>query len=447
VLTPEVRDTFAYVENGSGHLLLTGKAGTGKSTWLHFFALHTQKNFVVLAPTGLSAVNVGGATLHSFFGFPLRPLLPNDAEIRRFGRKSGKMDLIQSTDVIIIDEISMVRADVLDAVDYSLRLNLRTDEPFGGKQVVFIGDVFQLPPVVSGQHELERQLYPTLFPNDSPPEGWLFTEGNGAYDSPFFFSARVFRKSPISYQVLKEIFRQRDPEFITLLNRVRQGQPRPEDMQALNSRVVPGYTPPPEHIAVTLVTTNALAKRLNETALEALPGTVRTYNAVREGSFDARWQPADDPLTLKLGAQVLFTRNHPTGLWVNGTLGVVEKLGDDTIVVRTRAGELLEVSPTMWEHTEYVWNKDTRRVDSLIKGTFTQFPLRLAWALTIHKSQGMTFDEVVLDLGRGAFAHGQLYVALSRCRTFQGLTLRQPVRTSDAKVDPVVLEFVRSLPR
>jgi hypothetical protein len=436
-----------WIESGCKCLFVTGKAGTGKSTLLQQLKRTVLAKAVVLAPTGVAAVHVGGQTIHSFFRFPPHVLFP-DAVARLGG---GRM--YRKLTTLIIDEISMVRADIIDAIDLFLRTHgPDPNQPFGGVQMIFFGDLHQLPPVVS------------------PHEAEAF---HSLYESPWFFKARVFSRLPFDRVDLRKVYRQKETTFLSLLNAIRTGEAEEEDLEKLNARAAvpaaparpwaPGQDPfddtgPEEEAApvITLTSTNAAADRVNGRMLDGLPTHLAYYKAQIAGDFDRKAYPTDEPLGLKVGAQVMLLKNHPQGWWVNGTLAVVAGLEADCIWVDvpTRGGRggnqdpmagplgALRVERATWESVRYSLDPETGRPVPKPVGRFTQFPLKLAWAMTIHKSQGKTFDKVVIDLGSGAFAHGQSYVALSRCRTLDGITLRRPLSGRDLMLDPEVREFL-----
>ena len=417
---PELASAFHEMEFTQNSLFLTGRAGTGKSTLLNYFRKNTIKKYVVLAPTGLAALQVGGVTIHSFFGLPLRPLIKNDPEIKAFGKGHPRLRILKKMDTLIIDEVSMVRVDIMDAMDHSLRLNMGNNIPFGGKQVIFIGDVFQLPPVVK---------------NDEPRYS-----DDDEYYSPYFFSADAFRACRPSVIELKKIYRQTDDDFIYLLNRIRMGIANADDLAVLNQRYTTA-TGSHDEFAITLAPINALADRVNEQRLMEIIGEGFEFTAKVEGVFPERLFPVSHRLRLKKGAQVMMVKNDLQGKWVNGSIGKIDELARDEIVVRFADGSRHKIDPVSWENKTYTWDKASNSINFAVQGTFTQYPIRLAWSVTIHKSQGLTFDRVIIDLGRGAFAHGQLYVALSRCRTLNGITLRSPIQPKDMIVDESVERF------
>jgi ATP-dependent DNA helicase PIF1 len=419
VLDQDLAAAFHLMEFTSETFFLTGRAGTGKSTLLNYFRKHTGKKYVVLAPTGLAALNVGGVTIHSFFGFPLRVMLPDDPEIVKWGKGHPRMRILKNMDTLVIDEVSMLRADLLDAIDQSLRLNLGNDAPFGGKQVVFIGDVFQLPPV----HTVTESEF----------------AGEDEYENPYFFSARAFIQARPRVVELKKIYRQSDEDFIYLLNRIRMGIATDDDLELVNRRLQVGDRDQP--FAVTLTSVNAIADAVNQRRLLELKSEPFSYKASLDGKFNAKLFPASERLSLKAGAQVMMVKNDVQGRWVNGSIGIVESLANENIQVRFSDGNLHAVERVSWENKSYTWDRVERKITFDVLGSFTQFPIKLAWAITIHKSQGLTFDHVNIDLGRGAFAHGQLYVALSRCRTLDGITLRSKIQSKDMIVDEAVADF------
>jgi ATP-dependent exoDNAse (exonuclease V) alpha subunit len=417
----ELSDDFKYaldqVEKAHKSIFITGRAGTGKSTLLQLFRNTTRKKCVVLAPTGIAALNVKGQTIHSFFGFPPRPLSKRDIKKRRNSR------LYKNLEVLIIDEISMVRADMLDNIDYFLRINRNINLPFGDVQVVFFGDLFQLPPVVST--EVEKQMFKTQ------------------YDSPYFFSAKVFEEFEMEKLELRKVYRQEGRHFLRLLDAIRLNQADYDDLEDLNERHQPNFSP--EEFYITLSARNAKVNSINDKALKDIPFDEEVYLASVTGDFNPRLFPTDAALKLKLNAQVMFIKNDPDKRFVNGTIGKITKLENDKISVEVEeSGEkqLIVVERFEWEILRYEASKeDLNKIETKVAGTFKQFPLRLAWAVTIHKAQGKTFDKVIIDLGRGAFEHGQTYVALSRCRTLEGIVLRQRLKGTDVMVDERVVDY------
>ncbi len=397
-------------------VFVTGRAGTGKSTLLREFVGATDAAKVVVAPTGLAAVNVGGQTIHSFFNFHLGSLERDPDQIPIFKKNGPKHKLIKKLEILIIDEISMVRADLLDAIDASLRWNRGEDKPFGGVTVLAVGDPWQLEPIVGSPAEAEFL-------------GHL-------YASPFFFDSHVVKETGMDILELHTVFRQTDPEYLWALDRIRKGDT--SELDFFNDRV--GAEIQGDH-ALTLTITNARAHSINLTRLSQIAGQARQYSSTIEGNF-GRELPTDQTLSLKVGAQVMFVKNGKN--WVNGTLGSVVKLEDHSLEVLTQDGKTVEVERETWEKTRYAWNRATFRIESEPVGSFTQFPVRLAWAVTTHKSQGLTLNNLIVDLDRPAFSHGQTYVALSRGRTREGLSLRRPVLPKDVIVDQRVLEFASS---
>ncbi|MEM8527176.1 MAG: DEAD/DEAH box helicase [Bacteroidota bacterium] len=416
----ELSNDFKYaldlIEKTDTSIFITGRAGTGKSTLLQLFRNTTRKKAVVLAPTGVAALNVQGQTIHSFFKFPAKLLTPKDIKKRRDRR------LYQRMEILIIDEISMVRADLLDNIDLFLRINREHPEPFGGVQVVFFGDLFQLPPVVS--NPVEKLMFSTQ------------------YESPYFFSAKVFEQLSLEMLELRKVYRQEARYFVRLLDAVRTNRLDRDDLQDLNERYLPDFES--EEFYITLSARNATVNRINKKELEAIPLPAQVFFATIKGDFNPRLFPTEQALQLKLNAQVMFVRNDPDRQFVNGTIGKIVKLEDNniTVMVEERDGRkrYVEVQQIEWEILRYNLGENDK-IESEVIGTFKQYPLKLAWAITIHKSQGKTFDKVIIDLGKGAFEHGQTYVALSRCRTLEGIVLRYPLRWSDIRTDERIVEF------
>lgn len=419
-LNDEFQHALDLIERQGQSVFLTGKAGTGKSTLLHYLRGTTSKSTVVLAPTGVAALNVGGQTIHSFFRFP--PTLIDPHSIKR--RKNTK--LFDTLQTLIIDEVSMVRADVMDGIDTALRIqrdNMTT--PFGGVQVILCGDLFQLPPIV---RDGEMKAF--------------FTE---QYGGPYFFFAKVFRELQPSSIELTTVYRQRDEAFIRVLNKIREHDLDPELFSVLNARVQQNSAGQPNSSFITLTATNEAAYRTNRAYLSRINAKSFTYMATVTGIFDPGIFPTETTLELKQGAQVMLLKNDPEKRWVNGTLGRISRLHEKKIRVEI-AGKFYDIEPETWENIQYRYQRETNRVEEEVIGTFTQYPVRLAWAITIHKSQGQTFDHVLIDLGRGAFAHGQTYVALSRCTSLEGILFSRPVTYRDILFDERVYEYKRVFP-
>ncbi|MFA6434410.1 MAG: AAA family ATPase [Elusimicrobiales bacterium] len=413
------RSALALLDDTAHNVFITGKAGTGKSTLLQYFREHTHKNLVVLAPTGMAALNVGGETIHSFFRFG--PDIAPEGVRKLRGRNAA---VYRELHAIVIDEVSMVRADLLDCVDAFLRLNGPVpSSPFGGIQMIFIGDLYQLPPIVP------------------PNEAGLFSS---RYAGPYFFNARVMAELELEFVELEKVYRQRDAGFVGLLNAVRNNSVTELELSALNTRVGPGA----EAGAVNLVATNQAASVINSQRLDALDGREYVYSARIEGRFSKGSCPADPELALKKGAQVMFLNNDAAGRWVNGTMGTVADIIsdrcsiDEVVLVRLADGGLEKVKPHAWELFHYNYDPASGKIIAETAGVFRQYPLKLAWAITIHKSQGKTFERAVIDFGRGMFAHGQAYVALSRCVSLEGMSLARAVRKSDILMDRRVDRFL-----
>lgn len=425
---------FSTMEETDKNAFITGRAGTGKSTLLRYFRSRTKKNCVVLAPTGVAAVNVQGQTVHSFFHF--RP----DITPETVGRIRLKdKEIYKKLDVIIIDEISMVRADLLDCIDIFLRKHGRKKaRPFGGIQMVFFGDLYQLPPVVTSKEKA------------------LFT---GHYKSPYFFSARVFeedlfsamklKRSPFEMEFieLEKVYRQRDERFLDILNRIRNYTVTAKDIQEINRRYRRDFSGMPRDFYISLTTTNAVAEKINMNMLSGLKEQEHSYEGIVEGDFEARNLPTALDLMLKKGSQVMLLNNDPRGRWINGSIGRIADIdegenGPDILWVELTDGEVVDVLPYQWEMFEFTYDQQAAKILSESIGSFTQYPVRLSWAVTIHKCQGMTFDRAIIDIGSGTFSHGQLYVALSRCTTLNGLVLKRPVQKHHVLLDRRVIDFL-----
>ncbi len=413
----ELMKAFRQMEDTSKHLFITGRAGTGKSTLLKYFVGHTRKKVVVLAPTGLAALNVDGQTIHSFFRFP--HTIIEQSHVKRISRPG----IYQNLDAIIIDEISMVRADMFDAIDIFMRKNGRNpSRPFGGAQLILFGDMFQLPPVVTNE---DKNLLGKF------------------YDTPYFFSANAMHNIELHTIELSEVYRQSDPVFVGVLDLIRKGASSSEILKPINLRVDQNFSDDADYIILT--TTNALVNAKNQKRLDELQGEAKVYQGIIDGDFNKNSDslPVDYDLKLKTQAKVIFARNDPDGRWVNGSLGIITGLSDDAIKVKLLdSGEIVSVKRVTWEKVKYEYDLRDDKIETIPLGRYTQFPLRLAWAITIHKSQGQTFGKVVIDLSSGAFSHGQTYVALSRCRTLQGIVLKRHVWPSDVIVDKQVVDFL-----
>ncbi len=419
--TPEFAAARDFLSGDAGHLFVTGRAGTGKSTLLRALREGYGDTMVVLAPTGLAAINVSGQTIHSFFGFPPRLIQSDDIRRSRNGRLMRKLEFL------VIDEVSMVRSDLMWAIDQSLRINRgRPREPFGGVRLLMFGDLHQLPPVVQ-QGEVGAHL-------------------EDAHGGPFFFSVPSLREGAGTYRLeLEQVFRQTDNDLIDVLNAIREGNVGEEDLELLNGRVHPIRTLSEGEPYVILTPTNAAAKRINTAYLEALPGAASRFEAGITGEFNENVQPADQALELKPGAKVMLLRNDPDRRWVNGSVARISRLAAKQVWIEIKGREY-EVEAVSWEHRRYAYDQAAEKIVETVAGTFKQFPVRLAWALTIHKAQGLTLDQVYVDLGRGTFAHGQTYVALSRCRTLEGLALARPLTPFDIRFDPAAMGYREAFP-
>lgn len=426
---PEFQDIWKLISYTRQSVFMTGKAGTGKSTFLRHIVENTKKRTVVLAPTGIAAVNAGGVTLHSFFHLPFKPLLPDDPELQirnlrqRLKHTAEQQKLIRELELIVIDEVSMVRADIIDFIDKVLRLySGRFREPFGGKQLLLVGDIFQLEPVVtSDMRDIFRDLYPNLY----------------------FFSAKVFRDFALVPIELRKVYRQSDSLFIGMLDRMRLGAVSAEDISLLNSRVDPEASSPErqKEFTMTLAPKRDTVDAINTSRLGRLKRKLHTFHGEIRDKFPENSLPVPLVLELKVGAQVVFVRNDPEKRWVNGTIGKIHSISENSLEVELENGQIHTITREVWENVSYRYDKETKKIDEEVLGTFTQYPLRLAWALTIHKSQGLTFPRVIIDLEGGAFAAGQAYVALSRCQSLEGLTLRTKVNPYDFFVNPAIRSF------
>lgn len=420
LLSKDFHDILNEIEHSSDHYLITGRAGTGKSTLLQLFKQTTHKKVVLLAPTGVAALNIRGQTIHSFFGFP--PRILNASEIKR----KSNYGIFLNIDTIVIDEVSMVRSDILDNIDVSLRVQRGNPMPFGGVQMIFFGDLFQLPPVVASQ--FEKQYFSTV------------------YESAYFFSAKIWQeKQPIVLE-LRHIYRQEERIFIDLLDKIRTGTMEFDDFQLINERFIPIQNS--EEFFITLCSRNDIARHINEEKLNELRSVAHQFQAKIEGEFSPQLFPTDFVLSLKVGAQVMFVKNDPLKRFVNGSLGTVSKIFDDKVYVTLHHGSETEiiVESAEWEYIKYDYSdKNPKEINVKVLGVFSQLPLKLAWAITIHKSQGKTFDSVLINMGKGAFESGQAYVALSRCRTLDGVFLQSPLQQKDIIVDNRIVEYYENL--
>jgi len=431
----QLRLAYQFVENTGRNIFLTGRAGTGKTTFLKSLKNNISKRMIVVAPTGVAAINAGGVTIHSFFQMPFGPHIPNDASriisetdtqnksknIQRFSRI--KINIIKSLDLLVIDEISMVRADLLDGIDEVLRRYKNRNQPFGGVQLLMIGDLLQLAPIVKDD---EWQL---LRPY---------------YDTMFFFGSRALQKTDYVSIELQHIYRQKDDDFIDILNKIRDNKADDRVLETLNKRFIPGFQKGSKEGYITLTTHNYQSQEINDSELRKLPGNIFTYHATIEGDFPEYAYPTDFKLTLKEGAQVMFIKNDPSPekRYFNGKIGVIVSIDEDAIIVESKDDiEKIAVEKVQWQNYRYSINEKTKDIEESIIGNFTQYPLKLAWAITIHKSQGLTFDQAIVD-ANAAFAFGQVYVALSRCRTLEGLVLSSPIAARCIKSDATVSEFV-----
>ena len=431
---PELQLAWQFIENTGTHLFLTGKAGTGKTTFLRRLKEQTPKRMVILAPTGIASINAGGVTIHSFFQLSFAPFVPettfNSSQTHyRFSKE--KRNIIRSMDLLVIDEISMVRADLLDAIDSALRRYRDREKPFGGVQLLMIGDLQQLAPVVK---ENEWEMLKNY------------------YETPYFFASRALRETVYMTIELKTVYRQSDTFFLSLLNKIRENQADDEVLNELNRRYQPGFRPRKEEGYIRLTTHNYQAQKVNDNELASLPGQTYSFRAEIDGTFPEYLYPADEILTIKAGAQIMFLKNDPSSekRYYNGMIGEVAAVNDAGMIVRGKDnGDEFQLLPEEWGNYKYVLNEETKEITEEIEGTFRQYPIRLAWAITIHKSQGLTFERAIID-ARNSFAHGQTYVALSRCKTLEGMVLESPLRReaiiSDSTVDDFTKEVERNKP-
>ena len=413
VLSEEFESIVEQIENTKDHFYITGKAGSGKSTLLAYFRSVTKKNTAVLAPTGVAAIRVKGQTIHSFFGFP-----PKVIQTRHI-KKVRQIELLQNLETLIIDEISMVRADVFDAIDYSLRVHRKKlTQPFGGVQVIVFGDLFQLPPVVNMD---ESSLLERIYPNGQ-----------------FFFHSNIFQDAQFKTLELQSIYRQTDDHFIYLLNAVRDGSITNSQIDNLNDSLVDNFEM--DEGKIILTTTNARASGINQNYLKQLSNEEFSYRAQATGQFYKELFPTDEVLKLKKGAQVIMIKNDPEKRWVNGSIGTIHDIAEKKIKVKINH-KIYEVKKEKWDRIQYSYDDDQQEVLENVTGSFKQYPMRLAWAITIHKSQGQTFEKVIIDMSQGSFAPGQLYVALSRCISLEGIELLRPLKKSDVIVNKQLIGF------
>ncbi len=417
----ELREAWEFVEHTGTSIFLTGKAGTGKTTFLKTVVEKSSKRLIVVAPTGVAAINAGGMTIHSFFQLPFTPFIPGSTIRDRYDFSKAKRRIIASLDLLIIDEISMVRADLLDAVDSVLRRFRDPTQPFGGVQLLMIGDLQQLTPVVVAQEESILSQY---------------------YDTPYFFGSKTLRQINYVTIQLSKVYRQQDPTFINILNHVRDGHPTTDDLNTLNSRCNPTFIPKQEDGYIRLTTHNRMADSYNENELMKLGGKRYQFKAEVKGEFPASSYPAEETLELKQGAQVMFIKNDSEHKYYNGKIGHVVDIDSESITVKCPGdNEVIKVAQDEWENTKYVINPEKKTIEPQVAGTFKQYPLRLAWAITIHKSQGLTFEHAIIDAGF-SFASGQVYVALSRCKTLEGMVLASRIGSSSIFNDSRVTAYI-----
>lgn len=422
-LNSDFKEALRLMEDTNENVFLTGRAGTGKSTLLQYFRDNTKKNAVVLAPTGVAAVNVKGQTIHSFFQFAPGVTVHNIRKVQGSRRR-----IYKNINTIIIDEVSMVRSDLLDCVDASLRINGPDKNlPFGGIQMIFVGDLYQLPPVVPSD---EAEIFETY------------------YDGPYFFNAKVFdnlqlfNNSPFRLIELKKIYRQKDKEFIKILDCIRKGEATDEHLEIINKKVDQNFSGSADDFYVHLTSTNYAAERINAEKLSQIKNKYHEFEGTVSGEFTKGYLPTNETLVLKEGAQIMMLNNDSNKKWVNGDVGKIIKIEDENVFIELTDGRKEIVVPYTWKRVKYFYNESEGHIDSQIAGSFTQYPIKLAWAVTIHKGQGQTFDKVIVDFGRGTFAFGQSYVALSRCTGLEGLVLRTPLEQRHIFTDERITEFM-----
>lgn len=422
-MTEQTQLAWDIIETTNTNLFLTGKAGTGKTTFLRRLKEESSKRIVVVAPTGIAAINAEGVTIHSFFQLSFAPFIPNyNLKEQQFRFSKQKINVIRSIDTLVIDEISMVRADLLDAVDSVLRRFRKNNLPFGGVQMVMIGDLGQLAPVAKDDEWQMLSHY---------------------YATPYFFSSLALQRTRYAIVELTKVYRQSDKRFLDILNKVRENRADAAVLSALNSRYIPDFKPRKDDGYIRLTTHNWQAQRINDHELELLPGKSYTYTATIEGKYPEMLFPTDETLTLKTGAQVMFVKNDSSAdkAYYNGMIGTIAEIDAEGFTVTAKdTGENIRVQPEQWDNTRYVLNEKTNEISEEVEGTFTQFPVKTAWAITVHKSQGLTFDHAIIDVQR-AFTHGQTYVALSRCRTLEGMVLSAPLPQAAIIRDEAVDEY------
>ncbi|GHV84006.1 hypothetical protein AGMMS50212_13460 [Spirochaetia bacterium] len=435
--TDEFKRAFALMESDSQFIFITGKAGTGKSTLIDYFRKYTEKNVAYLAPTGIAALHIGGKTIHSLFQFPPKIIRSETIEDNKY--KSNIEKIFRELDTLVIDEISMTRVDLIDGIDYILKRYRDPNMPFGGVQMIFIGDLYQLQPVVKDDGKTITVKFKGF------EYQWNATEYfEYVYNGVFFFNAKSLKNVDYNYFELTRNFRQNDEKFINLLNSVRINEMNDMLFSILNKQCMTIASNIANDTRIFLCTTNDTAKKINDKKLKDLKSQIYEYNAVMTGKFANQYKPVDYPvneaLELKEKAQVMMVKNDPKGRWVNGTIGTIEYLDNDRVDVKIGIFTYTMGLYT-WEAIEYVFDYEKNKLVSKVAGTFTQYPIKLAWAITIHKSQGQTFEKVAIDLGNEAFAAGQTYVALSRCKTLEGIILTRPVEQKDIKVDQKIVDF------
>lgn len=432
---PEFLQAWNLIRHTTKSVFLTGKAGTGKSTFLRYICKNTRKKYVVLAPTGIAAVNVGGVTIHSFFQIPMRPVPPDDPDytvsriLKKLKLRKEKLSLIKAIDLLIIDEVSMVRPDIIDFIDRLLKAATgNRKDPFGGKQLLLVGDIFQLEPVVTPDTRTILSHY---------------------YKDFFFFNALAYQKVPLVSIELNKVYRQTDSDFVALLDRIRVNKATGEDLVKLNSRILPPRTATEENetdggFVMTLASRRDLADAINSRRMDQNPNPETVFEGTIEGDFPERSLPTDLKLAVKKDEQVIILKNDKDRRWVNGTLAIVDAIEENAIRIRLENGSVHALEREIWENIHYTFDEKEKKVNEEIIGRFIQFPIKAAWALTVHKSQGLTFSKVAIELGNGAFSAGQTYVALSRCRTLEGLSFHSPISRRDVIVSKGAVDFADS---